>query len=181
MQKFLKKMSFDAYFQKYKKSPVIFRARLSRLAAKAVDLTIFSILMFAPGNLGMLAAISYLALADSFFNGESIGKKILGIRVIDLEEGTPCTARQSFVRNIPILVPFLFSFLGSWGWIITFLSLMPLTILEVYLVMKLDSFHRVGDILAQTTVIGNDPHCEKHQEKLDYLRWKDGDQTVPIH
>ena len=181
MRSIFKKLAIDQYFERYQRSPVLFRARLARLAAKAVDFGIFSILVFIPGNLGLVIGLSYLALADSLFDGESIGKKTLGIRVIDLEEGTPCSTRQSFVRNIPLLTPFLFSFLGDWGWIITMISLIPLTLLEVYLVLKLDSFHRVGDILAQTTVIGNDPHCEKHQEKLNYLRWEEQDQSLPIH
>ncbi len=181
MRNFLKRLRFDQIYEKYETSPVLFRARLARVAAKAVDFGVFTVFIFIPGKLGILLGLTYLALADSLFDGESLGKKLLGIRVVDLEEGTPCSVRQSFVRNIPLLIPFLFSFFGGWGWVITILSLLPLSLLELYLVMKLDSFHRVGDILAQTTVIGNDPHCEKHQEKLKYTRWKDEDQQVPIH
>ncbi len=181
VQKLLKRFRVDLYFERYQKSPVLFRARLSRLAAKAVDFGVFIVFLFVPGQLGLILGLTYIALADSLFDGESLGKKILGIRVIDLEEGTACSPRQSFVRNIPILIPFLFCFFGDWGWVVTLLSLLPLSMLEVYLVMKLDSFHRVGDILAQTSVIGNDPHCEKHQEQLNIQPWEEQEHRVPIH
>ena len=43
-----------------------------------------------------------------------------------------------------------------WGWIIAIAIGIPLTLLEVYLLYKLDSGHRLGDVMADTTVIAND-------------------------
>src|SRR5690606_39227145 len=120
---------------------------------------------------------------DALFEGESLGKKILGIRVIDINERTPCSLRQSFVRNIPVFAPLMFSTISGWGWVIALFGFIPMCALEIYLIMKVDSFHRVGDVLAETTVIGNDPHGEEKRNKdnISYMRWQDRDHSVPIH
>jgi hypothetical protein len=44
-----------------------------------------------------------------------------------------------------------------WGWILCVLLSIPLSFLELYFLFKLDSAHRLGDVMADTTVVGNDP------------------------
>jgi len=50
-------------------------------------------------------AFSYFVFSDALPNGQSIGKKILGMSVISKSTGKPCTVLQSFARNV--LTPFL--------------------------------------------------------------------------
>ena len=47
----------------------------------------------------------YFILSDALPNGQSLGKKLLGIKVVSKKTGKPCTILQSIVRNIftPIL------------------------------------------------------------------------------
>ena len=131
-------------------------ARFTRLIAKAIDLFIVFILSLLFYPFGLLLAIFYIGISDSLSQGQSVGKKILGFSVISLEDGKPCTLKQSFIRNLPILVPMGFALIPLWGWIICSILTIPLILLEIYLLFKLDSGHRLGDVMADTTVIADD-------------------------
>jgi uncharacterized RDD family membrane protein YckC len=52
----------------------------------------------------LLLVVSYLLLADALPRGQSIGKRIMKLAVVDAATGHPCTLWQSFVRNIFFLV-----------------------------------------------------------------------------
>jgi uncharacterized RDD family membrane protein YckC len=131
-------------------------ARLSRLSAKAIDLFIVVILSIFFYPLGILLSVLYIGICDSLQNGQSVGKKLIGFAVISLEDGTPCSVRQSAVRNLPIILPLILAVIPFWGWILSFLIGVPMLLLEVYLIYKLDSGHRLGDVMADTSVMAND-------------------------
>ena len=78
----------------------------------------------------------------------------MGFSVISLEDGEPCTLKQSVIRNLPILIPWGLLIVPFWGWILAFLLGIPLLALEVYLVFKINSGHRLGDVMADTSVVG---------------------------
>ena len=59
-------------------------------------------------------AFLYHLLADGLDGGQSIGKRLVGIRVVSAETGAPCTFGQSFIRN------FLLAILGPIDWIFIF-------------------------------------------------------------
>ena len=42
----------------------------------------------------------YMLFADGLFNGQSVGKKIMGLYVVHYETEAPCGFGRSFVRNI---------------------------------------------------------------------------------
>jgi uncharacterized RDD family membrane protein YckC len=63
---------------------------------------------------GVLFALLYTLLADGLEGGQSFGKRMVGIRVVSVETGAPCTFGQSFLRNL------LLSFLGPIDWIFIF-------------------------------------------------------------
>lgn len=132
------------------------RARLARVIAKGIDLFAVLVVSFFIYPWGLILAIGYLAISDSLFEGQSVGKRIIGFKVISLEDGKPCGMRQSWIRNLPFLVPLLFAIVPFWGWILCVLLSLPLVFLELYFLFKLDSAHRLGDVMADTTVIGND-------------------------
>ena len=124
--------------KKYILESSIKTARLSRLIAKGIDLFIVLLLSMLFYPFGLLVSIFYLSVADSMHGGQSVGKRFIGFAVISLEDGMPCSVKQSFIRNLPLIIP-------------------PCVLLEIYLLFKLDSGHRLGDVMADTTVIGNDP------------------------
>jgi len=80
---------------------------------------------------GLLFAIFYILCADELEGGQSYGKRVMGIYVIDSTSGKPCTFIKSFVRNIPL------AFLGIIDWIFIFS----------------EKRQRLGDMLANTIVV----------------------------
>lgn len=154
-------------------------AKLSRLMAKAIDLFIVLILSLFFYPLGVVFAISYLALADGLQNGQSVGKKFIGLRVISLEDGSPCNTKQSAIRNLPLIVPLIPSIFPIWGWIFALLIGIPLVGLEIYLIYKLDSGHRLGDVMADTSVMANDQN-KMAIEKQKKASWFDSTEIRPL-
>lgn len=133
-------------------------ARLTRIIAKAIDMFIVLILSMLFYPFGLLLAMFYIGISDSLHNGQSVGKRLMGFNVISLEDGKPCSVKQSIIRNLPLLIPMAFAIIPLWGWIFCSILALPLIALEIYLMFKLDSGHRLGDVMADTTVIGNDPN-----------------------
>lgn len=135
-------------------------ARLSRIIAKLIDLFVVLILIIPFYPFGVLLALGYLSVCDSLQRGQSVGKKVIGFRVISLEDGAPCSVKQSVVRNLPLTIPLFFSIFPFWGWMISLLIGIPLALLELYFILSLDTGHRIGDIMADTTVMANDDSKE---------------------
>jgi uncharacterized RDD family membrane protein YckC len=64
--------------------------------------------------LGIVAAVAYVLLSDGFRGGQSYGKRLLHIAVVDTSSGVPCSFGQSFLRNMLLLV------LGFIDWVFIF-------------------------------------------------------------
>lgn len=62
----------------------------------------------------LLFCLGYLFFADALPGGQSFGKRMLEIAVVDRQSGQPCSAWQSFVRNL------LLSIFGFFDWIFIF-------------------------------------------------------------
>ena len=133
------------------------RARLARLFAKVIDLFIVTVLCVILYPFGILLAIIYAGISDSFFEGQSFGKRLMGFAVISLEDGAPCTVKQSIIRNLPIVFPLCFAIIPFWGWFFSFLLLVGFCAFELSLLLRLDSGHRLGDVMADTSVVSSTP------------------------
>lgn len=83
------------------------------------------------GLFGILAALFYILCADGLAGGQSYGKRIMGICVIDATSGRSCTFIKSLLRNISL------AFLGLIDWIFIFS----------------EKRQRLGDMLANTIVV----------------------------
>ena len=125
------------------------QTRLLRIAAFLVDALSISILLVLPASAVSYAmtwsnsprtiqlvwwvALAILVLALLFrdgFRGRSIGKQLLGLRLLT-PRGEGCGYIRSLIRNLPLIVP---------GW----------NLVEVILVVA--GKPRTGDRLARTTV-----------------------------
>jgi uncharacterized RDD family membrane protein YckC len=87
-----------------------------------------------PSVVGLLAfgsGAAYYLFSDAMPNGQSVGKKLLGMSVIDERSHLNCNLYQSFMRNITT------PFLNIFDWIFIFFG----------------SRKRLGDMLASTIVI----------------------------
>ncbi len=142
--------------RRYFLKQAINRARISRLIAKAIDLFIVLVLSVFFYPLGLILSAIYVGISDSLQNGQSVGKKFMGFQVISLEDGRPCTVKQSVIRNIPLLVPLGLAIFPLIGPILAIVAGIFLLVLEVFFLFKLDSGHRLGDVMADTSVMGHD-------------------------
>ncbi len=147
--------------RKYLLEKAIKVAKLSRLIAKAIDLGIvfslpFLFQFFGLYQIGLYLGILYISICDGMNAGQSYGKRFMGFAVKSLEDGSPCSYKQSFVRNMPFIFPLILGIVPFWGWI--FGSLLGLTLvgIELYLLYNLDSGHRLGDVMADTSVMAGD-------------------------
>ena len=89
-----------------------------RMAAALIDLLIIPILigvvaglvLFAVPNIRrnivlVIVNVAWVALRD--IRGAGPGKKMVGIKVIDIDSGSILSVVQSFIRNILLIVPFV--------------------------------------------------------------------------
>jgi len=149
--------------------------KAARLFAKAVDLFLCLLLSIFFYPVGILLAVFYLSISDALQSGQSVGKKLMGFNVISMEDGEYCSIKQSIIRNLPISIPLLFGVIPIWGWIIWILSGTFFIILELYLLLKLDSGNRLGDVMADTTVNAfNGPESEKTASSSWFVKQERG-------
>ncbi len=116
---------------------------------------------WAIGLLAMSPVFLYHILSESLTNGQSVGKKIMSLRVISINGGRPSIS-QLLIRWllrvsdlwIVMLVLMLFSFggAGTEG-LIAFTFGMAFLLMDIILVANSRKAQRTGDILAQTIVI----------------------------
>jgi|688.fasta_scaffold1134676_1 uncharacterized RDD family membrane protein YckC len=55
----------------------------------------------------LISAPLYYLLNDGLPNGQSLGKKLFRIQVIDEKTGEPCQIGRSFLRNLPMVIPLI--------------------------------------------------------------------------
>lgn len=130
----------------------------ARAFAKILDFgVVFLLVGIIPYPWGCAAGILYLSCADVLFPGQSLGKRWIGLSVISLVDGSICTCTQSLVRNIPFVLPMLVLFypVGIWRWSFLLFFFPTFIFLEVFILYKMGTGLRLGDLLADTTVIGH--------------------------
>ena len=112
-----------------------------RLFAATIDgvpvITTWLLYWNSGATLFLVVGAAYLLLRDSM-QGRSLGKLFLGLVVINVETGRPCTMKGSVWRNLLFLIP---------GANIVAVFLEPIT------VVRDPQGQRLGDKLAQTQVI----------------------------
>lgn len=151
------------------------RARLTRLIAKGIDLFLVIVVSSIFYPFGILLSMIYIGISDYLQNGQSVGKKLMGFQVVSLKDGKPCSVKQSIIRNLPFLIPIGFAIIPFWGWIFSIIFL-NLILIELYLLFKIDSAHRLGDVMADTTVIADDPNRADLKKNKD--SWFDSEKNM---
>lgn len=121
---------------------------LPRLVAKAIDFVFASLFAWLIPGIGPLAGMAFLLAADGLPNGQSIGKKLMGIKVVHVPSRGSCGLGQSAIRNLPISVAFAFTLNP-----VLILVAVPLLAFELYMAATDGHGVRIGDIFADTQVI----------------------------
>jgi uncharacterized RDD family membrane protein YckC len=113
-----------------------------RVFAFLIDLLLVSIIVLPfSGVVWFIVFLAYFLTRDALFNGQSLGKLLTGLRVVDLE-GNKCTLQRSSLRNIIFIVP-----------VISY-------IVEYFVMVSTKDERRLGDIIAKTKVEDNRPNIK---------------------
>jgi uncharacterized RDD family membrane protein YckC len=104
------------------------------------DDTLFGQILGFVGRLCLFPVAFYRLCADGLEDGQSYGKRLMKICVIDATSGKPCTFLKSLVRQIPPL------FLG---------------IIDIVFIFS-QSRQRLGDTIANTIVVNKSPQSNDY-------------------
>jgi uncharacterized RDD family membrane protein YckC len=122
---------------------------LLRTVAKILDFIIIAAVLEVVPTAGFFAGLAYLLIGDGLFDGRSLGKKLIGLRVVSADTNTPCTFRESILRNSTLGIGFLFYKVLWLGWILIIL----ISIIEFIILLGSKDGKRFGDEIAKTVVI----------------------------
>jgi uncharacterized RDD family membrane protein YckC len=122
---------------------------LLRTIAKILDFIIIAAAIEIVPKAGFFAGLAYLLIGDGFFDGQSLGKKLIGLRVVSAESEKPCTFRDSILRNSTFAVGFILSRVLWFGWVF----IVIVSIFEFILLLGSREQMRLGDEFAKTVVI----------------------------
>ena len=129
---------------------------LNRFLAKTIDVLIVLAIYFLAGAVwrpfGVLGAVLFCSLQDGMGVGQSVGKRIIGLRVIEDNTGISCSVRDSFLRNFPFALGVVFLAI-PFLWVFFLLLCVPFVLFEAYLLLTLESGVRLGDVLGNTLVV----------------------------
>jgi hypothetical protein len=125
-----------------------------RVGARLADLGTSYAIFLLGGRAGAVLAILYILLADGIFDGQSIGKKIFGVRVVHLPTRSSGRKRDSTLRNAPLALPVLLWMMPEGLGMIAFLAgAIVIGMVEAWRVVRDPLGLRFGDIWAQTQVV----------------------------
>lgn len=122
---------------------------LLRAAAKIIDFILIAAVIEIIPKAGYFAGLAYLLLGDGFFDGRSVGKKLIKLRVVSTVTGGPCTFRDSILRNSTFAVGYILWIVPWIGWIFILL----IAALEYILILGSRDGKRLGDEFAKTVVL----------------------------
>lgn len=124
-----------------------------RAGARIVDLAFAVALYGVTDRAGVVFAFLYVLCADGFLNGQSIGKKAFGVKVIHLPTRTPARYRESVLRNAPFGLVMLLGMMPEIGEKAFVAGALVIGAVEAWKVMRDPLGIRLGDAWAQTQVI----------------------------
>lgn len=113
----------------------------TRSLAFLIDLILYITLFYGLGATyhfwGVFLSMIYIVFRDAIFSGQSIGKKVMGIRVVHLD-GRPISFVDSSFRNVLFLIPYF---------------LPAALVIETAALFRSPDRMRLGDRIAKTRVV----------------------------
>ncbi|MBF0464418.1 MAG: RDD family protein [Nitrospirae bacterium] len=122
---------------------------LSRVVARVFDFLIVMMLMELVPRAGFYAALMYLLTADGLFEGASVGKKLMGLKVVSERSDNGMVIRSSIIRNMTFAAALLLWRIPLIGWIL-FIGILAV---EFIIMTGNAQRKRIGDELAGTVVV----------------------------
>jgi uncharacterized RDD family membrane protein YckC len=122
--------------------------------ARLADVGIAYALALAAGRAGLVVALLYLLLADGIFHGQSVGKRIFGVKAVFLPIRTDARFRDSTLRNAPMALVVLLRMMPEpLGLRAGLAGLLVITAVEAWKAIRDPLGRRFGDVWAQTQVV----------------------------
>lgn len=122
---------------------------LLRVFAKLLDFILIAAMGEIVPKAGFYAGLSYLLISDGLFDGRSIGKKLMGLKVVSITANEPCSMKESIMRNATLGAGLLLYKLPWIGWVFIVL----VSALEFLMLLGSKDGMRLGDEIAKTIVI----------------------------
>jgi len=131
---------------------------LERFLAKLIDMLIVGALCAFPSAVGPASAVTYILISDGLKGGQSIGKRIIGLRVISVEKpGSQADFKASMIRNaefaLLIALWFAISAVPYIGPLIVAICWIAVVAVELILIYTDDTGARFGDRIAGSLVV----------------------------
>jgi uncharacterized RDD family membrane protein YckC len=125
-----------------------------RALARAADLGVAWVLWLAAGRAGLVVALLYLLLADGMFHGQSLGKRIFGVKAVFLPSRTDARFRDSTLRNAPLALIVLLRMMPEpLGLRAALGGMLVIGGVEAWKALRDPLGRRLGDVWAQTQVV----------------------------
>ena len=122
---------------------------LLRAIAKTLDFIIIAAAAEVIPKAGFFAGLAYLLIGDGLFDGRSVGKKIIGLRVVSEDTDKPCSFRDSILRNSIFGIGYLLYKIPWFGW----MFIVIVTVFEFVILLGSKDGSRLGDEIAKTKVV----------------------------
>jgi uncharacterized RDD family membrane protein YckC len=120
--------------------------------ARAADFALAWVAAQSAPQIGPLLAAFYLLLADGLMSGQSVGKKIFGVRTVVVPRRAPAGWHESLLRNAPFALVAVF-YAVPLLWPVLFVLGLPIVAFEAYMIYSDRLGIRIGDIFADTQVV----------------------------
>jgi len=122
---------------------------LLRAIAKTLDFIIIAAVGEVIPKAGFFAGLAYLLIGDGLFDGRSLGKKLIGLRVVSADTNEPCSFRDSILRNSIFGIGYLLYLIPWLGWIFILIVI----VFEFIVLLGSKDGMRLGDEIAKTKVV----------------------------
>lgn len=126
----------------------------SRVLAYLVDAIVGGLLSLIP-VLGGVLNFGYFLLRDGIGEGQGVGKRLLGIRVVSYPGGRAISYGDSARRNLVFALPALLLLIPVLGRAMYGVVMVLVWLMEIYLVLRDPEGRRFGDRWAGTMVVNS--------------------------
>jgi len=120
-----------------------------RIIAKILDFIIIVAVTEVVPKAGFFAGLAYLLIGDGLFDGRSLGKKLIGLKVISADTNKPCSFKDSILRNSTFAIGYLLYKIPWFGWIF----IVIVSVFEFIILLGSKERMRLGDEIAKTIVV----------------------------
>ena len=124
-----------------------------RGCARVIDVAIAWVLYVGTGPAGVVVALLYLLFADGMLQGQSLGKKLFGVKVVYLPTRQGARHRDSVLRNAPFGLVIILSMMPDLGLRAFIAGCVVVGAIEIVKVLRDPLGLRLGDLWANTQVV----------------------------